>query len=72
MDEKSVVGQNDYLAQQQNKPPLLGSLSAYASIKGAVQDTRKLQASLVMSGKALASKTAEFSALVQKLGSVQI
>lgn len=60
------AGQNDYLAQQQKQTATLGSLSAYASIKGAVQDTRKLQASLVMSGKALASKTAEFSALIQE------
>jgi Zn-dependent M16 (insulinase) family peptidase len=60
------AGQNDYLAQQQKQTATLGSLSAYASIKGDVQDTSKLQASLVMSGKALASKTAEFSALVQE------
>lgn len=59
------AGQNDYLAQQQLQTATLGSLSAFTSIKAEVNDLTKLQASLVMSGKALATKSQAFSALVQ-------
>ncbi|UTW49911.1 insulinase family protein [Bacterioplanoides sp. SCSIO 12839] len=57
------AGNNDYLAQQQKQTALVGSLSAYASIKGQVDDCNQLQSYLVMTGKALANNADAFSAL---------
>ena len=60
------AGEHDYLAQQQRQTATLGSLSAYASIKSQVDDCNELQGTLVMSGKALATKVNEFSDMVQE------
>ena len=57
---------HSYLEQQQRQTAILGSLSAYASVKSAVDNSDQLQANLVMSGKALATKADEFTALVQE------
>lgn len=63
--EVGVAG-HDYLSQQQRQTATLGSLSAYASIKGAVTSANQLQSTLVMTGKALASKVDEFSAMMHE------
>src|SRR5690606_19786440 len=47
------AGGNDYLFQQQKQTATVGSLTAYASIKGAVDNCDELQGYLVMTGKAL-------------------
>ncbi|PHS66563.1 MAG: peptidase M16 [Thalassobium sp.] len=60
------AGGNDYLYQQQKQTAVVGSLSAYASLKGKVDDTNQLEGYLVMSGKALTAKADEFSALMQE------
>ena len=60
------AGGNDYLAQQQKQTALVGSLTSYASVKGSVADANDLQGYLVMSGKALAAKSADFSALMKE------
>src|SRR5690606_24838963 len=60
------AGGNDYLFQQQKQTATVGSLTAYASIKGAVDNCNKLQGYLVMTGKALTAKAADFSALMQE------
>ena len=60
------AGGNDYLFQQQKQTALVGSLSAYVSLKGKVDDTNQLEGYLVMSGKALTAKADEFSALMQE------
>lgn len=60
------AGGNDYLAQQQKQTSIVGSLTAYSSIKGNVDNSDALQAYLVMTGKALADNTNEFSALVKE------
>lgn len=60
------AGGNDYLSQQQRQTALVGSLSAYSSIKSAVTDANTLEGYLVMSGKALNSKADAFSALMQE------
>src|SRR5690606_38016156 len=57
---------NDYLFQQQKQTATVGSLTAYASIKGAVDNCNKLQGYLVMTGKALTAKATDFSALMQE------
>jgi len=57
---------NDYLAQQQKQTAIVGSLTSYASVKGAVSDVNALQGYLVMSGKALAAKADDFSALMHE------
>ena len=63
--EVGVTG-SDYLTQQQRQTSLVGSLSAYATIKGAVDDCNALQGYLVMSGKALADNATDFSRLNQQ------
>lgn len=60
------AGSHSYLEQQQRQTATLGSLSAYASIKAKVDDCNQLTGTLVMSGKALTSKVADFSALVHE------
>jgi Zn-dependent M16 (insulinase) family peptidase len=60
------AGGNDYLYQQQKQTALVGSLSAYASLKGKVDNADQLEGYLVMSGKALAAKADDFSALMQE------
>ena len=60
------AGGNDYLFQQQKQTATVGSLTAYASIKGAVDNCNKLQGYLVMTGKALTAKATDFSALMQE------
>ena len=60
------AGGNDYLFQQQKQTATVGSLTAYASIKGAVTNCNELQGYLVMTGKALTAKAADFSALMQE------
>ena len=60
------AGGNDYLAQQQKQTSLVGSLSAYSTIRSGVSNCEQLQGYLVMSGKALGSKTADFSGLMQE------
>lgn len=57
---------HDYLHQQQKQTAIVGSLSAYASIKGSVADCNALQGYLVMSGKALTPSADEFSALIRE------
>lgn len=60
------AGGNDYLFQQQKQTATVGSLTAYASIKGAVDNCDELQGYLVMTGKALTAKATDFSALMQE------
>ncbi|MCD8521489.1 MAG: insulinase family protein [Saccharospirillaceae bacterium] len=60
------AGGNDYLHQQQKQTSLVGSLSAYASVKGKVDDPHQIDGYLVMTGKALTAKADEFSALMQE------
>lgn len=60
------AGNNDYLTQQQKQTSIVGSLTAYSSIKGHVNNSESLQAYLVMTGKALADNAQEFSALMQE------
>ncbi|GGY42029.1 peptidase M16 [Bacterioplanes sanyensis] len=55
------AGQFDYLQQQQRQTATLGSLSAYATIKSQVNDPNQLRSYLVLTGKALATKTQAFS-----------
>ena len=60
------AGDHDYLFQQQKQTAIVGSLSAYASIRGEVSNCDQLQGYLVMSGKALTANAGEFSALMQE------
>ncbi len=60
------AGGNDYLFQQQKQTATVGSLTSYASIKGAVDNCNALQGYLVMTGKALTAKADDFSALMQE------
>ncbi|WP_221795076.1 insulinase family protein [Oceanobacter mangrovi] len=60
------AGGNDYLAQQIKQTALVGSLSSYASIRGSVDQCDDLHGYIVMTGKALGSKAAEFSALMKE------
>ena len=60
------AGQNDYLAQQLKQTALVGSLTAYNSIRSDVHSTDQLQGYAVLTGKALGSKSADFSALMQE------
>lgn len=57
---------HDYLTQQQKQTATVGSLSAYATIKGHINDCDQLKGYLVMSGKALADKATDFSQLMQE------
>ncbi|MCA6062325.1 insulinase family protein [Thalassolituus marinus] len=60
------AGGNDYLHQQQKQTALVGSLTSYASIKGQVDNPDLLSGYLVMSGKALSSRSEDFSALMKE------
>jgi Zn-dependent M16 (insulinase) family peptidase len=60
------AGGNDYLFQQQKQTALVGSLTSYASIKGQVDNPDVLSGYLVMSGKALSSRSEDFSALMKE------
>lgn len=60
------AGGHSYLEQQQRQTATLGSLSAYSSIRAQIDDCNALQGTLVMTGKALASKASEFTAMAQE------
>lgn len=60
------AAEQDYLHQQHKQTSLVGSLTAYASIKGAVSDADQLQSYLVMTGKALGRNTQPFTELMQQ------
>lgn len=60
------AGGKDYLHQQQKQTALVGSLTSYASIKGQVDNPDLLSGYLVMSGKALSSRSEDFSALMKE------
>jgi presequence protease len=60
------AGGNDYLAQQIKQTSLVGSLSAYSTIRSSVSRCDELHGHLVMSGKALGSNAGDFSALMQE------
>lgn len=62
------VGANgrDYLHQQQKQTATVGSLSAYSSIKSDVNNADLMSGYLVMSGKALANKSSEFTELMRE------
>ena len=57
---------HDYLTQQQRQTAVLGSLSSYVSIKGTVQDCNNMSGYLVMTGKALAGQSSEFSDIIKE------
>ncbi len=57
---------HDYLSQQQRQTAVLGSLSSYVSIKGTVQDCNNMSGYLVMTGKALAGQSKEFSDIIKE------
>ena len=60
------AGSNDYLAQQLKQTALVGSLTAYNSIRSDVNSTDQLQGYAVLTGKALGSKASDFSELMQE------
>lgn len=57
---------HDYLTQQQRQTAVLGSLSSYVSIKGTVEDCNNMSGYLVMTGKALAGQSSEFSDIIKE------
>ena len=57
---------NDYLAQQQRQTAVLGSLSSYVSIKGAIEDCNRMSGYLVMTGKALGGQAQNFSEIIKE------
>ncbi len=57
---------NTYLQQQQKQTSLVGSLSAYSSIRGQADRLDTLQGYFVLTGKALGSNAESFSELMQE------
>ncbi|MFL0806863.1 MAG: insulinase family protein [Oceanobacter sp.] len=57
---------NDYLQQQQKQTALVGSLTAYHSIRSQVDTVDQLQGYAVLTGKALGSKAQPFAELMQQ------
>lgn len=57
---------NDYLVQQQRQTEVVGSLSAYASIKARPDDCNALTGYLVMTGKALSDKASDFTSIAKE------
>ena len=57
---------HDYMTQQQRQTAVLGSLSSYVSIKGTVEDCNNMSGYLVMTGKALAGQSQEFSDIIKE------
>jgi Zn-dependent M16 (insulinase) family peptidase len=59
-------GGRDYLATQTWQDRVSGGISAFTSMRGRIDDVGDVRAHFVLSGKALASKHAEFSALMRQ------
>ncbi|WP_439101229.1 insulinase family protein [Congregibacter sp.] len=59
------LGDEDYLATQHRQSSSVGSISLFTSMRGSVEDEQVAQASLVLSSKALARKSAEQSKLMR-------
>ncbi|MDR2876585.1 MAG: insulinase family protein [Chromatiales bacterium] len=58
-------GGNDYLATQIRQDRVSGSISAYTSMRGRIDDVQQVGAHFILSGKALTGKHTEFSALMR-------
>jgi Zn-dependent M16 (insulinase) family peptidase len=59
-------GGRDYLATQLRQSQVCGDISAYTSLRGRIDDVQAIRAHFILSGKALASRHADFSALMQE------
>lgn len=58
-------GGEDYLATQIRQDRVSGSISAYTSMRGRIDDVQQVGAHFILSGKALADKHEEFSRLMR-------
>ncbi|WP_054112632.1 insulinase family protein [Marinagarivorans algicola] len=59
------IGQHSYLDVQRWQARVCGSISAYSSIRGSVDDTHKLNSFITLSGKALSSQHAQLCELMR-------
>jgi Zn-dependent M16 (insulinase) family peptidase len=59
-------GGRDYLATQVRQSQVCGDISAYTSLRGRIDDVQAIRAHFILSGKALASRHADFSRLMQE------
>jgi Zn-dependent M16 (insulinase) family peptidase len=59
------LGDSDYLSTQHRQSSNVGSINLFSSMRGSIVDEQVSQASLVLSSKALARKTAEQSELMR-------
>ncbi|EAQ96361.1 insulinase family protein [Congregibacter litoralis] len=59
------LGDADYLATQHRQSSSVGSISLFTSMRGSIEDEQVAQASLALSSKALARKSAEQSKLMR-------
>ncbi|MCC6207791.1 MAG: insulinase family protein [Gammaproteobacteria bacterium] len=59
-------GGRDYLATQLRQSQVCGDISAYTSLRGRIDDVQDIRAHFILSGKALASRHAEFSELMRE------
>ncbi|MCC6302456.1 MAG: insulinase family protein [Gammaproteobacteria bacterium] len=59
-------GGRDYLATQVRQSQVCGDINAYTSLRGRIDDVQAIRAHFILSGKALASRHAEFSALMRE------
>lgn len=59
-------GGRDYLATQLRQSQVCGDISAYTSLRGRIDDVQDIRAHFILTGKALASRHAEFSALMRE------
>lgn len=64
LSELGVAGE-DYLSTQQRQSASVGSLNAFTSMRGSVDDEQNLSANFVLSSKALARHGAEQTALMR-------
>lgn len=59
-------GGRDYLATQLRQSQVCGDISAYTSLRGRIDDVQDIRAHLILSGKALASRHADFSTFMRE------
>lgn len=59
-------GGRDYLATQLRQSQVCGDINAYTSLRGRIDDVQGIRAHFILSGKALASRHAEFSELMRE------
>ncbi|MGB0467476.1 MAG: insulinase family protein [Pontibacterium sp.] len=59
-------GDRDYMENQQYQSQVTGSVHAYASVRGSIDNEQQVSAFFTLSGKALASKQQEMTALLHE------